>query len=55
MRQYPSRQNLALLKRRDKVGDMIRLLCYDKAEDRRCHRFILLDILNSMEKKVNES
>jgi uncharacterized protein YeaO (DUF488 family) len=51
MRQYPSRQNLAWLKRRDKVGDMIRLLCYEKAEDRQYHRFILLDILNSMEEK----
>ena len=51
MRQYPSRQNLEWLKRRDKVGDRIRLLCYEKAEDRRCHRFILLDILNSMEEK----
>ncbi|MCK4784525.1 MAG: DUF488 family protein [Desulfobacteraceae bacterium] len=51
MRQYPSKQNLEWLKRRDKVGDAIRLLGYEKAEDRKCHRFLLLDILNSMEDK----
>ena len=52
MRQYLSSENLEWLKRRDKVGDRIRLLCYEKAEDRRCHRFILLDILSSMEAEV---
>jgi len=49
MRKYPSRQNLKWLKQRDKVGDVIRLLCYERADDRKCHRFLLLDILNSME------
>lgn len=51
MRRYPSRQSLEWLKQRDKVGDVIRLLCYERAEDRKCHRFLLLDILNSMEDK----
>jgi len=49
MRRYPSRQSLEWLKQRDKVCDVIRLLCYERAENRKCHRFILLDILNSME------
>jgi len=49
MRKYPSRQTLEWLKQRDKVGDVIRLLCYERADDRKCHRFLLLDILNSME------
>lgn len=51
MRRYPSRVILDLLKSRDKEGDTIRLLCYEKAEDRKCHRFVLLDILDSMEDK----
>ncbi len=32
-------------------GETIRLLCWEKAEDRRCHRFLLIDILNSMEEE----
>lgn len=33
---------------RSNHGEDIRLLCYEKAEDRRCHRFLLLDILGEM-------
>ncbi len=51
VRQHASRQTLEWLKRREKEGGPIRLLCYEKAEDRRCHRFLLLDILKSMEEK----
>ena len=29
-------------------GENIRLLCYEKAENRQCHRFLLLDILGEM-------
>lgn len=50
-RQTPSRKNLEWLKRREREGDAIRLMCYEKAEDRKCHRFILLDLLDSMEDK----
>jgi len=32
-------------------GETIRLLCWEKAEDKQCHRFLLLDVLNSMEAK----
>ncbi len=46
-----SRKSLEWLKHRHEEGDVIRLLCWEKAEDRRCHRFILLDILESMEEK----
>lgn len=49
-RQVLSRHNLEWLKRRDKSAN-VRLLCYEKAEDRRCHRFLLLDILESMEEE----
>ncbi len=44
-------QNLKWLKRRDKAVEVIRLLCYEKAEDKRCHRFLLLDVLSSMEEE----
>ncbi len=30
-------------------GKTIRLMCYEKAEDRHCHRFLLYDILNQLE------
>jgi len=49
--QAKSQKSLEWLKCQDKKGDIIRLLCWEKAEDRRCHRFILLDILDSMEEK----
>jgi len=32
-------------------GETIRLLCWEKAEDKQCHRFPLLDVLNSMEEE----
>ncbi len=32
-------------------GETIRLLCWEKAEDKQCHRFLLLDILNSMKEE----
>ncbi len=34
---------------RSAKGETIRLLCFEKAEDRHCHRFLLFDILNQME------
>ena len=46
-----SQNSLEWLKGREKEGGPIRLLCWEKAEDKRCHRFILLDILDSMEEK----
>lgn len=48
MHRWTPKQSLKWLKQRDKVGD-VRLLCYERADDRKCHRFLLLDILNSME------
>ena len=45
-----SRKNVEWLKHRDGEDEVIRLLCYEKAEDRKCHRFILLDILRMEEK-----
>lgn len=36
-------------------GEHIRLLCYEKALDRRCHRFLLLDILGEMGATVEEN
>ena len=36
-------------------GENIRLLCYEKAQDRQCHRFLLLDILKEMGATVEES
>jgi len=48
-RKATSRKNLEWLKHRD-ISSPIRLLCYEKAEDRRCHRFILLDILRMEDK-----
>jgi len=32
-------------------GETIRLLCWERAEDKQCHRFLLLGILNSMDEK----
>lgn len=49
-RQTTSQHNLTWLKRRERAGDSIRLLCYEKPP-KHCHRFILLDILKSMEEK----
>jgi len=48
MRRYSSRQSREGVKQRDKMGDVIRVLCYEKPP-KHCHRFILLDILDSME------
>jgi len=45
-----SMYTLKLLKRLSRAGSVIRLLCYEKPP-KNCHRFILLDILNSMEEK----
>ena len=50
-RQGVSWQNLVQLKEISTEGNAIRLLCWEKAEDKRCHRFLLLDILSSMEEK----
>lgn len=33
-------------------GEDIRLLCYEKGEDRKCHRFILLEILEFLGAEV---
>lgn len=40
--------NLLELLLKNNHGETIRLLCYEKAEDRQCHRFLLLDILGEM-------
>jgi len=53
-RQATSWQNLEWLKSRAREDDSIRLMCYEKAEDKQCHRFLLLDILNSMKEKVSD-
>ncbi len=36
---------------RSAKGETIRVMCYEKAEDKQCHRFLLLDVLKSMETK----
>lgn len=36
-------------------GETIRLLCYEKGEDRKCHRFILLDILEALGAQTQSS
>ena len=36
-------------------GEDIRLLCYEKALNRQCHRFLLLDMLREMGATVEES
>ena len=51
MRQHASVETLWWLRSREKEGGPIRLLCWEKAEDKRCHRFLLLDILKSMDEK----
>jgi len=36
-------------------GEDIRLLCYEKATDRKCHRFIVLDILEFLGAEIQDS
>lgn len=51
MSQDQPMQSLGSLKLWNMEDRVIRLLCWEKAEDKRCHRFLLLDILSSMEEK----
>ena len=39
---------------RDSPEKTIRLMCWEKAEDRKCHRFLLLEAIQNSREKRNE-
>ncbi len=46
-----AQMEIAGILERSAKGETIRVMCYEKAEDRQCHRFLLLGILKSMEEE----